>query len=192
MRPSNRTAIVEAAHRVAARQGGADFSYETTASEAGLTKAGVIYHFPSREDLGLAVVEYVADTWEQAMLEALGRPFEEATPAQRIRAYVEVAAGDDVSLGDFAVYADAVCRPTHAEPWNAVFSRWFDLEGASLEDRPRLTTARFAADGLWAAKATESLPPAAEEYNALIAYLLSLTQEKIPENTPEKTQENTR
>ncbi len=177
MRPSNRTAIIEAAHRVAERQGGADFSYETTASEAGLTKAGVLYHFPSREDLVLAVVEYVARSWEDAMLEALGRPLAEATPAQRIRAYVEVAAGDDVSRADFAVYADALCRPEHVGPWNEVFSRWFDLDECTPAQRARLTTARFAADGLWVAKATGAMPPAPDDYARLVAHLLSLTDE---------------
>jgi AcrR family transcriptional regulator len=177
VRPSNRTAIVEAAHRVAARQGGADFSYEATATEAGLTKAGVLYHFPTREDLVLAVVEYVAQSWEEAMLEALGRPLAEATPAQRIRAYVEVAAGDDVSRGDFAIYADALCRPAHLGPWNEVFSRWFDLEGCTTHQRARLSCARFAADGLWVAKATGTMPPTAEEYDALVEHLYSLTHE---------------
>jgi AcrR family transcriptional regulator len=177
VRPSNRTAIVEAAHRVAARQGGADFSYEATATEAGLTKAGVLYHFPTREDLVLAVVEYVAQSWEEAMLEALGRPLAEATPAQRIRAYVEVAAGDDVSRGDFAIYADALCRPAHLGPWNEVFSRWFGLEGCTTHQRARLSCARFAADGLWVAKATGTMPPTAEEYDALVEHLYSLTHE---------------
>lgn len=175
MRPSNRTAIVEAAHRVAERQGGADFSYESTAAEAGLTKAGVLYHFPSREDLVLAVVEHVAHTWEQAMVEALGVPFDEATPAQRIRAYVDVAAGDDVSRADFAIYADALCRPAHLGPWNEVFSRWFDLAGCSADERARLSCARFAADGLWVAKATHAMTPAEDDRADLVALLLSLT-----------------
>src|ERR1700712_2820431 len=179
MRPSNRAAIVEAAHRVAERQGGADISYETTATEAGLTKAGVLYHFPSREDLVLAVVEYVAHSWEAAMLEALGCPLDEATPAQRIGAYVEVAAGDDVSRADFAIYADALCRPAHVGPWNEVFSRWFDLDGCPATERARLMCARFAADGLWVAKATGTMPPTAEEYDALVAHLLSLTAEDV-------------
>ena len=178
MRPSNRTAIVEAAHRVAERQGGADFSFETTAAEAGLTKAGVLYHFPSREELVLAVVEYVAHTWELAMLEALGVPFDEATPAQRVRAYVDVAAGDDVSRADFAIYADALCRPAHLGPWNEVFSRWFDLGQCSVDERARLTCARFAADGLWVAKATGSMPPADDELAALVAHVLSLTEDR--------------
>src|ERR1700712_3368910 len=178
MRPSNRTAIVEAAHRVAARQGGADFSYEATATEAGLTKAGVLYHFPSRKDLVLAVVEYVAHSWEDAMLTALGVPLEEATPAQRIRAYVDVAAGDDVSRADFAIYADALCRPAHLGPWNEVFSRWLDLEGCSADERVRLTCARLAADGLWVAKATGAMPPVDAEYDALVAHLTSLTEER--------------
>jgi len=177
VRPSNRTAIIEAAHRVVERLGGADFSYETTASEAGLTKAGVLYHFPSREELVLAVVEYVARRWEEAMLTALGRPFVEATPAKRIRAYVEVAAGDVASRADFAVYADALCRPAHIGPWNEVFSRWFDLEECSPEQRARLMTARFAADGLWVATATGTLPPTADDYDGLVAHLLALTDE---------------
>lgn len=181
MRPSNRTAIIEAAHRVAERQGGADFSYETTATEAGLTKAGVLYHFPSREDLALAVVEYVAKSWEEAMLEALGRPLTDATPAQRIRAYVEVAAGDDVSRADFAVYADALCRPAHVGPWNTVFSGWFDLDGCSADLRARLMTARFAADGLWVAKATGTLPPSTDEHDELVTHLLALTHEESPD-----------
>jgi AcrR family transcriptional regulator len=175
MRPSNRTAIIQAAHRVAERQGGADFSYETTASEAGLTKAGVLYHFPSREDLVLAVVEFVAQAWEEAMLRALGGPFEEATAAQRIRAYVEVAARDDVSRADFAIYADALCRPAHVGPWNEVFSRWFDLGGCAADEQARLTCARFAADGLWVAKATGTMPPSAAEHDALVSLLVSLT-----------------
>jgi AcrR family transcriptional regulator len=177
MRPSNRSAIVEAAHRVAARQGGADFSFENTATEAGLTKAGVLYHFPSREDLVLAVVEYVAQSWEQAMLAALGVPLQDATPAQRIRAYVEVAARDEVSRGDFAVYADALCRPAHAGPWNEVFDRWFDLQNCTAEERTRLACARFAADGLWVAKATGITPPSTKEYDALVAHLISLTED---------------
>jgi AcrR family transcriptional regulator len=184
MRPSNRTAIIEAAHRVVARQGGADFSYETTATEAGLTKAGVLYHFPCREDLVLAVVEYVARTWEEAMLEALGVPFDEATPAQRMRAYVDVAAGDDVSRADFAVYADALCRPAHLGPWNEVFSRWLDLEGCSTEVRARLTCARFAADGLWVAKATELLGSAADEYDVLVDQNLSMTRDSSSGRDP--------
>jgi len=180
MRPSNRTAIIEAAHRVAERQGGTGFSYETTASEAGLTKAGVLHRGRGREDLVLAVVQYVARSWEDAMLEALGRPLAEATPAQRIRAYVEVAAGDDVSRADFAVYADALCRPAHIGPWNDVFTRWFDLDGCGPGERARLMTARFAADGLWVAKATGTLPPTTDDYDGLVAHLLSMTEEGPP------------
>jgi AcrR family transcriptional regulator len=180
MRPSNRTAIIEAAHRVAERQGGADFSYESTATEAGLTKAGVLYHFPCREDLVLAVVEHVAHSWEAAMLEVLGRPLADSTPAERIRAYVEVAAGDDVTRGDFAVYADALCRPAHVGPWNEVFSRWFDLTGCTDAERARLSCARFAADGLWVAMATGTTPPTPAEHSALVAQIISLTREDVP------------
>lgn len=177
MRPNNRAAIVTAAHRVTERLGGVDFSYETTATEAGLTKAGVLYHFPSREDLALAVVQYVAEAWEKAMLTALAVPLDEASPTQRIRAYVQVAAGDEVSRADVAIYADALCRPEHLGPWNEVFRRWFDLTACSAPERARLSCARFAADGLWVAKATGTMVPEAEDYQALVKYLVSLTRD---------------
>lgn len=175
MRPSNRTTIVEAALRVAGRQGDAQFSFEATAAEAGLTKAGVLYHFPAREDLVLAVVLHVAQVWERPMLEALGRPLEDATPAERIRAYVIAAAGDEVSRGEFAIYADALCRPERLGPWNDVFAPWFDLEGCTAGERARLSCARFGADGLWVARATGTTADGGPEHDALVAQLLSLT-----------------
>jgi hypothetical protein len=96
-----------------------------------------------------------------------------------------VAAGDEVSLADFAVYADALCRPEHVGPWNEVFSRWFDLEECSPDQRARLMTARFAADGLWVAKATGAMPPTAHDHDGLVAHLLSLTEEsQAPGETP--------
>lgn len=190
MRPSNRTAIVEAAHRVAERHGSADFSFEATATEAGLTKAGVLYHFPTREALVLAVVEHVARSWETAMLAALEGPLEDATPAERIRAYVVVAAGDDVSRADVAVWADALCRPEHVGPWNDVFSRWFDLDGCTPVQRARLSCARLAADGLWVAKATGAQAPTGADYEALVQHLLDLTGDPRPPTSQEVTRDD--
>ncbi len=190
MRPSNRTAIIEAAHRVAEQQGGADFSFESTATEVGLTKAGVLYHFPTREDLVLAVVGHVAARWEQAMLGVLEVPFEETTPAERIRAYLEVAAHDDVSRADVAIYADALCRPAHLGPWEEVFAAWFDLTGCTLEERARLTCARYAADGLWVAKATGSVHAEGPEYDALVATLLSMTHSSRTESSATESSVN--
>ena len=88
MRPSSRTAILDAAFRLAGRdEGSVEITFDATAREAGVTKGGVLYHFPTRDDLVIAVGEYVAQRVDEAMLAKLGKPFEEATAADRVRAY---------------------------------------------------------------------------------------------------------
>ena len=184
MRPSNRTTILEAALRVLERDGGAHLSYDTVAGEAGLTKAGVMYHFATREDLVRAVVGHVAARWDAAMRAVLGGDPADASPAARIGAYVEVAVTSDPSRADVAVFADALYRPRHATPWRETFACWFDLDGCvDAAERARLTTARLAADGLWLARATDLFSPGRpgeEDHDAVAAGLLALTGSAPP------------
>jgi AcrR family transcriptional regulator len=70
-----------------------------------VTKPGLMYHFPTREALLLAIVEHAADRLEGALLDALGKPFDAATPADRIRAYTHVAHCGDASRAEYAVAA---------------------------------------------------------------------------------------
>lgn len=52
-----RTRILEAAAKVFAEQGYVQASLEKAAAEAGLTKGAVYWHFPSKQDLFLAIIE---------------------------------------------------------------------------------------------------------------------------------------
>ena len=54
MRPSSKTLILQAAVRVTERHGITALTLEAAAEEAGLTKAGLMYHFRSRDDLLIA------------------------------------------------------------------------------------------------------------------------------------------
>ena len=179
MRPSHRPAILDAALRVLERDGGGDLSYDAVAREAELTKAGVMYHFATREDLVRAVVGHVAARWDAAMREVVGGDPAGATPAERVRAYVQVAVTSDPSRADVAVFADALYRPQHAAPWREAFEPWFDLAGCTdAEERARLTSARLAADGLWLARATDLFSPGRPgetDHDAVAARLLALT-----------------
>ncbi len=160
MRPSQRTAVLDAVLRLLDREGGAEISYDATAREAGLTKAGVMYHFPTREALVLGAVGHAARRWETAMRALAGAGPEDLTPVERLRAYVEVAVGGDLSTADVAVFADALYRPHHAGPWRKVFATWFDLSDCPDPGlRARLCAARLAADGLWLARATGLFAP---------------------------------
>ena len=78
--------------RVAEEQGLSAVTIDAVAEQAGITKGGLLYHFPSRTALLSGVYEQLAADWEKEMVSAAGKPASEATRAERLAAYVRVAA----------------------------------------------------------------------------------------------------
>ena len=81
--------ILDVAERLAQRRGFNGFSYADIASELGVTKASLHYHFASKADLGTAIVERYASRFGQALAEADGLDDERA----KLAGYAELYAG---------------------------------------------------------------------------------------------------
>ncbi|WP_369373132.1 TetR/AcrR family transcriptional regulator [Promicromonospora sp. Populi] len=177
MRPSSRNAILDAALRLAGHESGSiDITFEATAKEARVTKGGVQYHFHTRDELVLAVLERAAGRFHDAMLSLLDKPFDQTSPAERVRAYVLAIAAGCLSRADLAVYAEALTNPALAEPWEMLMTPWLNLDDVTDAGlRARLRAAHLAADGLWAADVTGIFSPT-DDREALIAELLALTE----------------
>lgn len=177
MRPSQRPAILEAALRVIAVDEGADITLDAVAREAGLTKPGLMYHFPTREALMLAIVDHAAARVEELMIEAMGKPLAQSDSIERTRAYVNITARGGFSRAEWAAFVQAAYRPDLAGPWLERMDPWFRLPNdADPALRARLTAARLAADGLWAADATGVFAPTDVDRQATIAVILALTE----------------
>lgn len=67
--PDRRTAILAAASSLMAEHGSRGTSIAAVAEQAGLTDAGVLYHFKSKKDLLLAVVEQFDSDVERSLEE---------------------------------------------------------------------------------------------------------------------------
>ena len=133
------------------------------------------YHFPSRQNLVLSAIEYVAHRVDQAMQANLAMPLEQATPVERMLAYVEVVAAGRLTRGDLAVVIESLANPTYSAPWVAIFERWLDLQDVDdSQTRLQLSVVRLAADGLWLSDATGIGRPGPGERTDLIAHLRSL------------------
>lgn len=151
MRPSNREKILDAALEVVTRYGVAAVTFEAVAEESGISRGGLLYHFRTKDDLLLALHVYLANKWDQRLLEALGMPYEDATSDQRLAAYIRVGAEMD-SRTVMPLMIDATTHSEFQQPWANVLGRWLpDLSGASPDDEQAVTRllAVFAADGLW-------------------------------------------
>lgn len=67
------------------RTGYPSFSFRQIATELGVKNAAVHYHFPSKEDLGVAVIEK-----DRADFEAMTRSMENCSPAERSEAVLHL------------------------------------------------------------------------------------------------------
>ncbi|HWI21651.1 MAG TPA: TetR/AcrR family transcriptional regulator [Baekduia sp.] len=157
-RTDSKDQILTGALRLAREQGGRAITLEAAAREAGLTKPGLMYHYGTKDALMLAVVEHVVSQWVESLREALGGDPEGASAQARMRAYVDVVLAGTFDRADFAITAYSSTDDELAAVWRKGLAPWFhmpdDLDAAT---RVRLTTVRFAADGLWVADATNSM-----------------------------------
>lgn len=151
MRPSKRILILDAALRVIERDGVTAVTYETVAEEAGITKAGLVYHFPTREALLHAVQERLAAQWETAMTSAAGGPAETISEAQRLAAYATVTV-HSATRAELELILHTTTGPATSTPFIDVMNRWTPPPPHTpplTTDQLRALIARLAANGLW-------------------------------------------
>ncbi|NDK31771.1 TetR/AcrR family transcriptional regulator [Nesterenkonia haasae] len=182
MRESKREAALEAAKRIVQRDGVTALSYEAVAAEAELTKGGILYHFPSREDLLLALHRYVADQWEQCMISEVGQVNGQSLDEDtKTAAYVRASQNPD--RAELLLTLEAATQNTAAsDVWNGVYDRWAAQEPAAAEDDEavRRFIARLAADGLWFYESIAAGELRPEVRARLVEEIIALGQEPIP------------
>jgi len=129
--PDTPERILSVAERLAQTRGFNGFSYADIATELGLTRASLHYHFPSKADLGRALIIRYADRFSAALAEIDGREENELAKVTRfIRLYEQVLVRDRMCLcGMFAAEIETLPEPMRAE-----LRRFFDVGEAWLTD----------------------------------------------------------
>lgn len=167
-RPSARPKLIAAALRVVEERGVTALTLDAVAEEAGVTKRGLIYHFPSKHALVTGIHEDLAACSEEDLLEATGREPEGASLVERTRGYVR-AAFKSPTTAEMQLIMEAAHEPDWMEPWLRVYRRWFPEQDQPVEELDDLSlrclVARMAADGSWGYESlrTTPLPAAARE-----------------------------
>lgn len=154
MRTSKKALIVDAALAVVADDGVDALTFELVAERAGLTRGGVVYHFPTREALQEGMAEQLLAGWKEDLLEALGKPAAEATAAERVVALVRSGIEGDARPGELVFLLSGLEAAERANrAWDAFCEEWV----GPLEDlAPTQRVALLAADGYWSQLATGS------------------------------------
>lgn len=158
MSPDTRTRILE--RSLTLLRDGGSVSLESAAKEAGLTKPGLMYYFPSKRALMLGLVDYVGDRWAAGMEQFIDGPMGEAGPLELTRAYLEFALTGEFDGTDMVMFSDPRLVEPLCERWRTQMAAWIVLpESLHPDERSRLTAVRLLADGVWFARATNVFPP---------------------------------
>lgn len=150
MRPSKKDDILRAALHLLGERGAAGLTYDALAQQTGMTKGGLLYHFPTKEALVDAVVAHLWSVWDRTTAANLGVPEADADLAQRLMAEIRTTLGDSVDLAELAAFVDFMRDPRHRASYAGRRARWFDVDQLSTDQR----LAYLAADGLWLGEAT--------------------------------------
>jgi AcrR family transcriptional regulator len=178
---SSKTRILDAAERVVTRDGAAHLTLDAVAAEVPLSKGGVLYHFPSKDDLIRGMIARLQELFEREM-ERLAA--EDPCPiGRRTRAYLNTSFSLEPS--EFSVRVGQVAAPliaavaTNPVLLEPVWERGKAIDATLLQDGidpARAMLVRLAADGLWLNRAFGVPPLDADLERQVIMRIQELTR----------------
>ena len=160
---------------LAALRDGEPLTHDAVARRAGLTKPGVVHHFPTKEVLAVAVVDRIVDRWTEGLESRAG---ETSTPQDRLRAYVDFALTADLDPSDLALLSDVRLCDRLVRQWTERLHPWFGEElTSSPGGRAALHAVRLVADGAWIDRALGIIDLDEEERTRIIELAQRLIDE---------------
>ncbi|MDQ0217386.1 TetR/AcrR family transcriptional regulator [Peribacillus cavernae] len=168
------TILIEACHLVA-REGVTYLTLEKVAKEAGISKGGLLYHFPSKEALIKGMIDDMIKRSNQDIEDQI--PDGENPPGEWLRAFIhttfgEVGRKDLLSPGLVAIL---LANPNLVESWRDTYGQWAKNIENDNNNLMIATIVRLAVEGLWFTDLLGFSPLEGEFREKVMETLLDLT-----------------
>jgi AcrR family transcriptional regulator len=179
-RPSNRRRVLDAAAAVALREGPGAVTIDAVVTECGMSRGGVLYHFPSKHALLQALVDQDIDVVRETTGldggDAHTRP-----RGQRVRAYYEACTAGPPERGHVALAVALANNPALLDSWARV-QRELDAadeadSGGHDSEVTAAAVARLAVDGLWFSDLVDPDRFTAAQRRRVVEAILAITGE---------------
>jgi AcrR family transcriptional regulator len=157
---------------VAAENGAGHLSLDAIARKAGISKGGLLYHFPKKEDLMRALVEHHLAGIEDATRKAAASPQPNAVAAALVATYFDklsVGCGGPRPSGVFAALAE---NPHLLEPVRNCQNRIVERIRSTAGDPALSLIAFLAVEGMKTLDLFEADPLTVEEREMVLVTLL--------------------
>ena len=140
-KPNTRHRLLDAAAQTVAQSGAANLTLDAVAEKAGLSKGGVLYHFPTKRDLLAGMLEQLMTEFQQRT-EALAADGQASLLQAHIETVLDRPAGEQAA--SLAILANAAEDPTLLEPARQLLSERADQIQGQASD-PTLSLIVFLA-----------------------------------------------
>lgn len=171
---STKDRIMNAAEDIVVGEGASHLTFDAVAKRTGISKGGILYHYPSKKDLLRAMVARMIDSFDfkRVQIEKTLGKSQSSYAVSYIRASFEENEGDRPSSS--AILAAAADDPELLQIVKAHYKKTFeDIRG--FGNKASLVAAIIAAvDGIWLLDAFQLCPLRSPERLALKNLLLKL------------------
>jgi AcrR family transcriptional regulator len=143
--------LLTAANQVIVSQGVDALTLDAVASEAGVSKGGLLHYFPTKEALIAGMVQQALDRFVETLHRELANDPAPDTPGHWVRAYIRASALDDQENYElhFNLLAANFTNPELLAPMRHFWQECHGQIMASGLDPAVATVIRLAMDGLW-------------------------------------------
>lgn len=168
--------ILDAAGALVAEKGAAHLTFDALVKKTGLSKGGILYHYPNKSALLQAMVDRMIDSFEQHRVKIKGGDVTSVLPDAR--SYIMAAHGksDKDYNRDLGVLAVAANSPELLEPLREHYKKNF-AQARTRRELTGLSTLLFLAmDGFWLLSALGLNFTTPEQKDRMLKTALSLAE----------------
>jgi AcrR family transcriptional regulator len=175
-----RDRLLNAAEQVVSRDGVRKLTLEAVASQAGVSKGGLLYHFPSKSALVTAIVERLANRCDSEQTEALAADSQEKGAFTRAYLRARAKAPDPQKEPiHTALLAAAGTNPRYLDPFRERIVEWQARLEADGIDPATASVVRLAIDGLGLCRLLDLPVPEGDLRQRVMDKLLSMTEVEV-------------
>ncbi len=171
-----RDLILEACSQILRREGLTNLTLKAVAEEAGISKGGLLYHFPNKVSLIETLFKYHNDKFE-ARLQELAK-IEGDVPGAWLRAYARASIEQIADPGNASLYASIFAAEDRYATAHQLMRQKYTLWQKQVEEcglNPDWATlVRFAVDGLWFSEMHRYAPLSTTRHEKIVDLILEL------------------
>ena len=183
--PAARDRILDAAEQLVADQGASKLTLDAVAQAAGVSKGGLLYHYPNKDALLAAMIERHCDDLDECCARELeGLPADQ--PSSRLKASILGVLTPRAGREDLgaALLAAAANKPALLDGARARYADHVAQVTASGGCFARSAVIMLAVDGLMLGEVWRLTPFTGEQRELIVKELLRLADEACPELSP--------